>query len=133
MIGDAEAMLVVKLSVPDSGCWSPDRPLNVFPASVTKPRTDTRASVPERGDVWLELPARGLIGHEPQVQRPVVIVSGAGINAGPWPLVVVASLTTRDRGIPLPSPAGDFDLVAVGIVEVEGVDGHQRVLACPQR
>jgi len=57
--------------------------------------------LPERGDVWLEQPSRGLIGHEQQGQRPVVVVSGDGINAGPWPLVIVVPLSTRDRGIPL--------------------------------
>ena len=57
--------------------------------------------MPERGDVWLEQPARGLLGHEQQGQRPVVIVSGAGVNDGPWPLVVVVPLTTRDRGVAL--------------------------------
>jgi len=60
--------------------------------------------VPERGEVWLEQPTRHVIGHEQQGQRPVVIVSGDGINAGPWPLVVVVPLTTRDRGVPLHVP-----------------------------
>ena len=88
--------------------------------------------MPERGDVWLELPARGLIGHEQQAQRPVVIVSGVGINAGPWPLVVVVPLTTRDRGIPLhvsvEPPDGGVRAYSVALVEQIHAADRQRLV-----
>jgi mRNA interferase MazF len=69
---------------------------------------------PERGDVWLERPPRGLRGHEQQSQRPVVIVSTAAINRGPWQLAIVIPLTRRDRGIALhvPIEAGEGGLRA---------------------
>jgi mRNA interferase MazF len=77
--------------------------------------------VPDRGEVWVEQPAKDLIGHEQQGQRPVVIVSGGGINAGPWPLVVVVPLTTRDRGItlhvPVEPPDGGVRAHSVALVE----------------
>ena len=77
--------------------------------------------MPDRGDVWVERPARGLVGHEQLGQRPVVVVSGEGINAGPWPLVVVVPLTTRDRGVPLhvriEPPEGGMRVPSVVLVE----------------
>jgi mRNA interferase MazF len=61
----------------------------------------TREFVAERGEVWVERPPRDLVGHEQRGQRPVVVISGDAINAGPWPIVVVVPLTTRDRGMSL--------------------------------
>jgi len=88
--------------------------------------------VPERGEVWLEQPAKDLIGHEQLGQRPVVIVSGAGINAGPWPLVVVVPLTTRDRGIPLhvpiQPPDGGLRTRSVALVEQVHAADRQRLV-----
>jgi mRNA interferase MazF len=83
--------------------------------------------VPERGEVWLERPARDLVGHEQQGQRAVVVVSSDAINAGPWPLVVVVPLTTHDRGMPLhvalDPPDGGLRSRSVALVEqIHAVD-----------
>jgi mRNA interferase MazF len=82
--------------------------------------------VPERGEVWLERPARDLVGHEQQGQRPVVIVSSDAINAS-WPLAVVVPLTTRDRGLSLhlalDPPDGGLRHRSVALVEqIRAVD-----------
>jgi mRNA-degrading endonuclease toxin of MazEF toxin-antitoxin module len=59
---------------------------------------------PDRGEVWIERPVRGLRGHEQQGQRPVVVVSAAAINRGAWKLSLVVPLTRRDRGMALHVP-----------------------------
>ena len=87
--------------------------------------------MPERGEVWLEKPASDLVGHEQQGHRPVVIVSGSGINSGPWPLVVVVPLTSRDRGIPLhvsiDPPEGGLRTRSYALVEQIHVANRQRL------
>jgi mRNA interferase MazF len=40
-------------------------------------------------------------GHEQSGTRPALVVSADSFNAGPAGLVLVAPMTTRDRGIPL--------------------------------
>jgi mRNA interferase MazF len=87
--------------------------------------------VPERGEVWLERPARDLTGHEQQGQRPVVVVSSDAINAG-WPLAVVVPLTKRDRGmalhVVLDPPDGGLRYRSVALVEqIRAVD-HTRLV-----
>ena len=88
--------------------------------------------VPERGEVWLARPPRDLIGHEQAGNRPVVIVSGNGINAGPWPLVVVVPLTTRDRGIALhvaiDPPEGGVKTRSTALVEQIHAADKQRLV-----
>jgi mRNA interferase MazF len=52
--------------------------------------------------VWFAEPARGLVGHEQQGGRPVVIVSADAFNDEQlWPMFVVVPLTTRLRNLPL--------------------------------
>ncbi len=55
---------------------------------------------PARGEIWyVDLsPTRG---HEQRGQRPALVVSVDTFNQGPADLVIVAPLTTTDRGIPL--------------------------------
>jgi mRNA interferase MazF len=81
----------------------------------------TREHVPERGEVWLERPPRDLVGHEQRGSRPVIVVSADAINEGPWPIVVVVPLTTRDRGMPLhvglEPPDGGVRTRSVALVE----------------
>jgi mRNA interferase MazF len=88
--------------------------------------------VPERGEVWLEQPPRDLVGHEQQGQRPVIIVSADAINAGPWPLVIVVPLTTRDRGVslhvPIEPPNGGVHVRSVALVEQIHVADRQRLV-----
>jgi len=47
---------------------------------------------PSRGEIWL--------GHEQAGKRPGLIVSVDLFNSGPAGLVVLAPLTTREKGIP---------------------------------
>lgn len=58
---------------------------------------------PNRGEVWsVDLnPTRG---HEPAGKRPALVVSTDPFNHGPASLVVVAPLTTREKGVPLHVP-----------------------------
>ena len=55
---------------------------------------------PARGEIWYVnlSPTRG---HEQRGQRPALVVSVDRFNQGPADLVIVAPLTTTDRGIPL--------------------------------
>lgn len=84
--------------------------------------------MPERGEVWWTRPAKDLVGHEQAGERPVVIVSGEGINAGPWPLVIVVPLTTRDRGVPLHVPVDppEGGVRAHSVVLVEQIHAADR-------
>jgi mRNA interferase MazF len=61
------------------------------------------AEQPGRGEIWsVNLsPTRG---HEQAGQRPALVVSVDTFNQGPADLVIVAPLTTRDRGISLHVP-----------------------------
>jgi len=56
-------------------------------------------TTPLRGEVWLvDLdPTRG---REQAGKRPVLIVSTNGFNKSPADLVVIAPITSRDKGIP---------------------------------
>jgi hypothetical protein len=47
------------------------------------------------------------------------------------PLIALAADKVPRQFLALASPGGDFDLVAVRIIEIERVDGHERVLARP--
>ncbi len=77
---------------------------------------------PRRGEVWLANlnPTRG---HEQAGVRPCLVVSTDAFNLGPAELVVVAPLTTRDRGIPLQVPvdAGEAGLRERSFVKCEDV------------
>lgn len=55
---------------------------------------------PSRGDIW-QVVLDSTRGHEEAGQRPALVVSVDTFNHGPAGLVVVAPITTRDRGIPL--------------------------------
>ncbi len=52
-----------------------------------------------RADIWFARLTKG-VGHETHGARPVVVLSVDAFNNGPSGLVVVAPLTTREKGIP---------------------------------
>lgn len=53
-----------------------------------------------RGEVWL-VDLNPTRGHEQAGTRPALVVSADEFNHGPAGLVIVAPMTTRERGIPL--------------------------------
>lgn len=55
---------------------------------------------PARGDVWL-VDSNPVIGREQAGKRPALIVSVDLFNQGPVELVVVAPITSKNKGIPL--------------------------------
>lgn len=59
-------------------------------------------------------------GHEQASQRPALVVSVDAFNHGPAGLVVVAPVTSRDRGIPL----------HVRVAPPEGGLKHPSVVLC---
>ncbi len=92
------------------------------------------ARTPERGEVWLTVPSRDLVGHEQQGVRPVVIVSTNAVNVAAFPMYTVVPLTTTDRGIPLHvrivPPDGGVREPCVAMVEhIHGAD-RQRFRTC---
>jgi len=54
---------------------------------------------PSRGEIWL-VDLNPTRGHEQAGKRPGLIVSVDLFNSGPAGLVVLAPLTTREKGIP---------------------------------
>lgn len=59
-----------------------------------------RGVAPSRGEVWL-VDLNPIRGHEQAGTRPGVVVSTDLFNRGPAGLVVLAPMTTRQRGVPL--------------------------------
>ena len=55
---------------------------------------------PSRGELWL-VDLNPTRGHEQAGRRPALVVSVDELNHGPAELVILAPLTTRDRGLPL--------------------------------
>ena len=61
-----------------------------------------------RGEVWL-VDLNPTRGREQKGVRPALVVSHDAYNQGPADLVVVAPITSRDRGIPLHIPVNPPD------------------------
>ncbi len=53
---------------------------------------------PVRGEVW-DVNLDPALGHEQGGKRPALVVSADQFNQGPSGLVIVAPITSRDRGI----------------------------------
>ena len=69
----------------------------------TLPERSSVVKQASRGEVWwVDLaPVRG---HEPTGRRPGLVVSVDEFNTGPADLVVVAPMTSREKGIPFHVP-----------------------------
>lgn len=59
---------------------------------------------PQRGEIWRVSfnPVQHVAGHEQTRERPALILSTNGFNAGPQQLVMVAPLTRTRTRVPLP-------------------------------
>lgn len=53
---------------------------------------------PSRGEVWL-INLDPTVGREQAGRRPALVVSGDKLNHGPAELLIIAPLTTKDKGI----------------------------------
>jgi len=77
---------------------------------------------PSRGEIWL-VDLNPTRGHEQSGKRPCLVVSVDVFNHGPVGLVVVAPLTTKDKGIPfhvrLDPPEGG--VTAVSYIKCEDI------------
>lgn len=64
--------------------------------------------ISSRGEIWLAdlNPVRG---HEQAGRRPVLVISVDEFNHGPAKLVVVAQITSKNKGIPLHVPLEPYE------------------------
>lgn len=74
---------------------------------------------PSRGEIWL-VGLNPVRGHGQADRRPALVVSVDGFNHGPAGLVIVISITTKDKGIPF----------HVGVFPPEGGLNEQSFIKC---
>ncbi|MBD3371353.1 MAG: type II toxin-antitoxin system PemK/MazF family toxin [Candidatus Coatesbacteria bacterium] len=74
-----------------------------------------------RGSVWLINLSSVGAGHEQQGKRPAVVLSADIFNNGPAGLLIIAPITTSDKGYPLHHPIQppEGGLVAASYIMVD--------------
>jgi mRNA interferase MazF len=80
------------------------------------------ASQPSRGEVWT-VNLDPTVGHEQSRGRPGLVVSDNALNRSPADLVILAPITSTDRGIPahIHIPATEAGLIKPSMIMADQI------------